>query len=73
MVDHVHIHEKILLYNFDKSLSHGVDYVWNDALLQLPHVCLSYCKPGCDCHTGKVSYELIIEHSNIIVDNLNKE
>ena len=51
----------------DKSLSHVVDHVHIHVmtLLQLPHV--PYCKPGYECPTGQVSYELIIEHSHIIM------
>ena len=55
-----------------KSCGRSCTYTCNDALLQLPHICLLYCKPGCECPTGQVSYELIIEHSHIIVDSLNK-
>ena len=58
---------------FFKPCGRSCTYTCNDVLIQLLYVCLPYCKPGCDCHTGKISYELIIEHSHIIVNNLNKE
>ena len=48
-----------------KSCGRSCTYTCNDDLIQLPHVCLPYCKPGCECPTGQVSYELIIEHSHI--------
>ena len=55
-----------------KPYGRSCTYTWNDALLQLLYVRLPYCKPGCDCHTGQVNYELIIEQSHIIVDSWNK-
>ena len=55
-----------------KPCGKSCTYTCNDPLLQPPHVCVPYCKPGCECPTGQVGYELIIEHSHIIVDCLNK-
>ena len=36
----------------DRSCTYSCN---NATILQLPHVCLSYCKPGCECPTRQVS------------------
>ena len=51
-----------------KPCGGSCNYTCNDSLSQRPHVCLPYCKPGCECPTGQVSldYQWVTIYCSII-------